>query len=109
MPETLPDSKQQAKQLGKDYSHWDDEQLSQSAEMANNLAPEIRYLAGYKDDGTGTYTHGGEEEQWNEEELWEIFWDSFHDEPHVTPARSVKKAGEDRFMLKATLEGEQGV
>ncbi len=102
MPETSAESKRQAKQLGKDYSDWDDEMLSQSAEMANVLAPEIRRLAGYKDSmGVGTYTDGGEEEGWNEEELGEIFWDSFHDEPHVTPARSVKKSGGGPIHVKS--------
>ncbi len=108
---TFAESKRKAKQLGKDYSDWDDEMLSQSAEMANVLAPEIRELAGYKDSmGTGTYTDGGEEEGWNEEELWEVFWDSFHDESHVPVERSPKKSGVGPIHVRShARRGTKGV
>ncbi len=82
--------KEEAKQLGEQYSDWSQIQLTQSAEMANDLAPEIRRLAGYDDIGTGTYTsiplHKDMEEiQENETELWDIFWDSFYDNQKPTP------------------------
>ncbi len=115
MPESFAAAKLEAKRMGRDYSDWDDEQLSQSAEMANVLAPEIRRLAGYKDPGgMGTYTSGGEEEGWNEEELWEIFWDSFHDQPHVpvehTVERSPKKGGVGPIHVRShPRRGTRGV
>jgi hypothetical protein len=69
-------------ELGKQYTDWDEEQLSQSAEFANNIAPEIRELAGYTDVGTGTFREVplGKDDEIIELEntLWDVFWGGYY-------------------------------
>lgn len=81
MPANTPsqEAKMEAYNLGVSYSEWDREQLTQSAEFANDIAPDIRRLAGYEDfSGIGTYRDDGENDpddlSYNEEELFEDFW-----------------------------------
>lgn len=72
------DALKEADTLGSNYGEWDEDQLAQSAELANDIAPEIRRLAGYVDHGMGTYTDtppGVEPDEitWIEEDLWQAF------------------------------------
>lgn len=72
----------EAYNLGVSYSEWDREQLVQSAEMANDIMPDIRRLAGYEDDGTGTYTDAinfEDDLMFNEDELMDDFWAGYQD------------------------------
>lgn len=82
-----------AHDLGADYSEWDEDQLVQSAEYANDVLPTLRSLAGYSDNKYGTWTDVPtvrgmtdeeieEELNGNVEELLESFWDGYA-EKHV--------------------------
>lgn len=73
---------EEAYDLGKSYHEWDEEQLSQSAEMANDIAPRIRELAGFEDGGMGTFRDvpvGKDDEvMQNEDDLWDCFWGGYY-------------------------------
>jgi hypothetical protein len=45
-----------AADIGADYAEWDYDQLTQSAEYANDILPALRELAGFVDYYGGTYT-----------------------------------------------------
>ena len=72
-----------AKNMGRDLGqYWDEEQLTQSAEWANDYMPNLREMAGFSDAGYGTYNMVPEdadedELQFNLEELLEAFWEGF--------------------------------
>lgn len=76
----------EAMELGQQYSDWSREQLTQSAEFANDIAPTIRRLAGRVDEGgMGTYQgYPSEDEEdmdilgWYENELFEAFYKGFY-------------------------------
>jgi len=76
----------EAKDLGKKYEQWDEEQLIQSTEYANNILPKLRQLAGYEDvSGAGTYTHVGDDSdedilESDLEILEEMFWSGVYTE-----------------------------
>ena len=46
----------EAHELGADYFEWDEDQLVQSAEYANDVLPSLRSMAGYQDNRMGTWT-----------------------------------------------------
>lgn len=77
------ESRMLARALGQQYSDWDREQLVQSASYANDVLPEIRRLAGYKDSGTGTYWVGPDDPDemealyWRADDLLDIFWEGY--------------------------------
>ena len=49
----------------------------QTAEYANHILPELRKMAGYADNGKGTYTIEGDEFLY--QELVDQFWIGFHE------------------------------
>ena len=82
-----------AHELGADFSEWDEDQLVQSAEYANDVLPTLRSYAGYSDNKYGTWTdvpevdgmteeEAEEELSGNVEELLEAFWDGYA-EKHI--------------------------
>jgi len=63
------------------------ESYSQTAEYANHILPHLRKLAGYGDNGKGTYTIEEEGDKFLYDELVDQFWIGFHeaiDEAMVT-------------------------
>lgn len=106
----LREAKGEALSLGRDYGDWDEDQLSQSAEMANNISPELRRLAGYEDSGTGTYTELPDvdgmkdsaiedEISANVDDLFEAFW-----EGHAQRAEEIAAAA----RAKRIAHGKKG-
>ena len=73
-----------AKNLGKLYKDWEENQLVQSAEFSNDILPKLREMAGFDDPfGAKTFTHVGDDEDEdildnNLSILEEIFWEGVY-------------------------------
>ncbi len=59
-----------------------DQTIPQTADYANNVLPELRKLAGYKDSGYGTYRIPPEDRESETSELYreliDMFWEGFY-------------------------------